>query len=67
MFGDDETIIAIAEEMLSDIELADILEMNDLTDLEVLTILISGGYIGQPERYLLGVSDDEEQGSPEEA
>lgn len=65
MFGDYNTLERIAEEMLKDIELTEILEMNNLTELEALTILLEGGHIGQPERYFarLEVEDEDEEGA----
>lgn len=63
MFRDDTLAEEIAEDMLADYELSEILEMNDLTDVETLSILIQRGFIGFPERYLdrlEGETEDED-------
>jgi hypothetical protein len=43
----------LAEEMLRDFELWEILELNDLQEKEVLKLLIENGLINVPERYFL--------------
>lgn len=42
----------LAEVLLQSFDLLEIMEMNDLTEEEVLDILIEGGYIDQPERIV---------------
>jgi len=51
VFGDFSVYEEIAEALLSDFTLEELLELNNLTELEVLSILIEGGHVGQPERY----------------
>lgn len=51
MFGDFSVYEEIAEALLSDFTLEELLELNNLTELEVLSILVEGGHVGQPERY----------------
>lgn len=41
----------LAEEILRDFSLEEILEMNDLTEEEVLSVLIDRGLVNEPERY----------------
>lgn len=43
---------SLAETLLEDFSLVELLEMNDLTEEEVLELLIEGGLIGQPERIV---------------
>lgn len=43
---------ALAEELLDILELDQIFEMNDLTDLDVLSVLVEAGLISQPERVI---------------
>jgi hypothetical protein len=45
--------------LLTQFDLQELLEMNDLTDEEVLQMLIDGGKIGEPQRVL---SEWEEEG-----
>lgn len=45
MFGDTEIFNLIAEKMLDDFSLEDILEANDLSDVEALAVLIREGLI----------------------
>jgi hypothetical protein len=45
--------------LLAQFDLQELLEMNDLTDEEVLQMLIDGGKIGEPQRVL---SEWEEEG-----
>lgn len=59
MFGDSEFEERLAEALLSDFEFSDILELNDLSDQEVLEILIRGGYISQPETYINQFEDED--------
>jgi len=49
MFGDTERYRRIAEELLEDYSLEDILELNDLSEVEVLEYLIGAGLIYEPE------------------
>jgi len=51
MFGDDKWAASVAEDLLSSFELDELLELNDLTEHEALSILIEAGFIVQPERY----------------
>jgi hypothetical protein len=48
MFGDDKYILTLSEQILLDFTLEEILIMNDLTDDQVLAILIDGGLVGEP-------------------
>lgn len=50
MFGDTEIYDQIAERLLETYTLEEMLEMNDLTPEDVLSILIERGYIGEPSR-----------------
>lgn len=52
MFGDNNTTHELIDELLSLFTLEEILEMNDLSEEEVLLILLEGGMIGEPERVL---------------
>ena len=54
MFNEDRVIEEIAERLLADFTLEEILEFNDLTELELMTRLISIGLINEPERYFEG-------------
>jgi hypothetical protein len=49
MFGDTDRYEDMAEQLLEDIDFLDILEMNNLTELEVLAFLIQEGMIKYPE------------------
>lgn len=60
MFGDSDFEERLAEALLSDFDFLEILELNDLSDQEVLEILIRGGYISQPENYISQIEDDDE-------
>lgn len=53
----------LAEELLSLFELEDILEMNDLEEVEVLSILISSGLIGQPEHIIEQFEEEDDEDS----
>ena len=47
----DEYYFKLSEEMLKDFTLEEILELNDLTDEQVLELLLNSGVISEPERY----------------
>ena len=49
MFGDITVYEDKAEELLEDLDLEDVLEMNNLTEVEVLAVLIREGLIKYPE------------------
>ena len=51
MFGDDE-FEDLVEELLASFTLDEILEMNNLSDEDVLKILIREGQIGEPEHVI---------------
>lgn len=51
MFGDSEFEAEVAAELLSLFDFMEVLEMNDLSEQDVLEILIGGGYVTQPERF----------------
>jgi hypothetical protein len=53
MFGDDEwgDRLSHALELLAIFTFDEILEMNDLTEQEVLAVLIANGELTQPERF----------------
>lgn len=59
MFGDNRLTWDLADELLSMFTLDEILEMNDITETEVLKILLEGGCIGEPERVLQAYEDYE--------
>lgn len=63
MFGDDRYFNDMAELLLTLMSFEELLEMNNLTEDEVLTILLEGGYIGEPSRVLDG---QEGEGTDEE-
>lgn len=48
---------ALAERLLKDFTLEEIMEYNDLTEEDVLTVLVEGGYIGEPERIVAEVEE----------
>lgn len=50
MFGDDWASL-LAEELLKEHELLELLEMNDITEEEVIAFLIRAGQLGFPERF----------------
>lgn len=52
MFGEDEYTTKLTEELLETFTLEEILELNDLTEHEVVAILIRGGHIGAPEHLI---------------
>lgn len=52
MFGDTDIYEDIAEFLLEMYDLEDILEMNNLTDVDALALLIEGGSIGHPRAVL---------------
>lgn len=49
MFGDDD-FEDLIDELLLDVGFNEVLEMNDLSEADVLRILIRGGHLGEPER-----------------
>lgn len=51
MFGDSPTLGLRAEELLKDFTLEELLEMNNLTEQEVIELLLEAGLINDPERY----------------
>jgi hypothetical protein len=53
--------------LLSQFELLELLEMNDLTDEEVLQMLIDGGKIGEPQRVLSEWEEEGPEGTDESA
>lgn len=52
MFGQSEDLADLADFLLSQFTLDELLEMNDLTELEVLQRLIEDGMIGEPEHVI---------------
>jgi hypothetical protein len=46
-----DRLAQMAEEILKDFKLEEVLEMNDLTEEDVLEILLENGLINEPERY----------------
>lgn len=58
MFGHENTLDDLAEFLLSQFSLDEILEMNDLTDEEVLLHLLQNGLIGEPEHVLKVYEED---------
>lgn len=61
MFGDSEIFLKIAAEILEDFSLEEILELNNLTEEDVLSILIENGHVDYPTGYfrrLEGESED---------
>lgn len=51
MFGDDNYLSDIAEALLKEYSIEELLELNNLTEEEVLEILIEGGHIGYPRTF----------------
>lgn len=54
----------LTEALLMSFTMTEILELNDLTEEDVLTILIEGGHIGEPERIVAafeGVAERSEE------
>lgn len=52
MFGDNRGTYDLIEELLSLHTLEELFEMNDISEEDVLRILLEGGHIGEPERVL---------------
>lgn len=52
--------VTLAEVLLKDFTLSEILEMNNLTEEDVLQILVEGGLIDQPERVVAEFEAEEE-------
>lgn len=50
-----------SEELLKVFELPELLEMNDIEEVDVLSLLIENGMIGQPERFLRMMENDEDE------
>ena len=48
MFGDNEHTRNLAEEILEFLALEDLLELNDLTEIEVVAYLLEAGLLGEP-------------------
>lgn len=59
MFGDNRGTYELIEELLSLHTLEELFEMNDLSEEDVLRILLEGGYLGEPERVLQAYEDYE--------
>lgn len=49
MFGDNRLTKELISELLSEFSLEEIFEMNDITEDEVLLILLQGGHLGEPQ------------------
>lgn len=47
----------LSERLLQDFTLAEIMEMNDLSEEDVLVLLIDGGLIGEPERIVAEIEE----------
>ena len=61
MFGDSEYELDVARSVLELFSLSEILELNDITEEEVLALLIGRGHVTQPEGLLYeGLSEVEE-------
>lgn len=59
MFGDNSLTSDLIEELLGLFTFEDLLELNDLSEEDVLRVLLEGGYIGEPERILQAYEDYE--------
>lgn len=55
MFGDSEIFLKIAAEILEDFSLEEILELNNLSEEDVLAILIENGHVDYPTGYFTGL------------
>lgn len=59
MFADTEIFNDISEELLSLFDMEEILEMNNLTNHEVICILLEGGHLGYPRDIIDGLQEQE--------
>ncbi len=52
MFGHENTAEDLIDFLLSQFDLSDLLEMNDLSEYDVLLLLFEGGLIAEPEHII---------------
>ncbi len=52
MFGENSQTKELAEELLDSFNLDELLEMNDLSEVEVICLLLEWGYLGEPQRLI---------------
>ena len=57
MYGKDNSLNDVLEFLLEQFTLEEILEMNDLTQIEILNILFDEGLLFQPERVFERLED----------
>lgn len=63
MFGDSEYITELAEFLLEVYSLEDLLDLNDMTEIELVTHLLEAGLFGEPASI---IQEYEENPNPEE-
>lgn len=59
MFGDNENTHNLAEFLLDMYDLEDLLELNDLTEIEVVSYLLEAGLLGEPASVIQEYEDAE--------
>lgn len=59
MFGDNENTHNLAEFLLDMYDLEDLLELNDLTEIEVVSYLLEVGLLGEPASVIQEYEDAE--------
>lgn len=59
LFGDNENTHNLAEFLLDMYDLEDLLELNDLTEIEVVSYLLEAGLLGEPASVIQEYEDAE--------
>lgn len=61
MFGDDDVPRGLAEILLEDFSLEELLEMNNLTHEELIAHLLETGFLSEPHGYIEDYETNEEE------